>query len=65
MTWGRADFDGDWDVDITDFELLASHFAPDGYPLPSFEQSADAVPEPIAMILFAVGMAGAALLRTT
>ena len=61
LTWGRADFDGDWDVDTTDFDLLARHFAPTGYPLPSFSGSTDAavvdtVPEPVALILFAVGM---------
>ena len=38
----KGDFDGDKDVDITDFNFLAVNFAPDGY-------GASAVPEPSAL----------------
>jgi len=39
--WLEGNFDGDDDIDITDINFLASHFAPEGY-------GASAVPEPSA-----------------
>ena len=32
--WARADFDGDGDVDIADFNQLVRNYAPGGYPAP-------------------------------
>jgi len=40
----RGKFDGDDDIDITDFNSLASNFAPTGYATPT-------VPEPRALVL--------------
>ena len=40
----EGNFDGDNDIDITDFNFLASHFAPGRY-------GASAVPEPSAFLL--------------
>ena len=42
--WHHGNFDGDGDIDITDFNALSSNFAPGGY-------SASAVPEPSAILL--------------
>ena len=40
----EGNFDGDNDIDITDFNFLASNFAPDGY-------GTSVVPEPSALVL--------------
>ena len=47
--WWEGNFDGDDDVDITDFNFLASNFAPDGY-------GTSAIPEPSAMLLALLGL---------
>ena len=46
----EGNFDGDPDVDITDFNFLASNFAPDGY------GASNAIPEPSSFILFVFGI---------
>ena len=46
----QGDVDGDKDVDITDFNFLASNFAPDGY------GASNAIPEPSSFILCVFGI---------
>ena len=48
-SWLEGNFDGDNDIDITDFNFLASNFAPDGY-------GASAVPEPSSLLLALLGL---------
>ena len=53
--WTSADFDLDNDVDVTDFNALADNFVPGGY-----GGIAGQVPEPTALILLGLGIAGLA-----
>lgn len=46
--WSGANFDGDHDVDLTDYNALVAHFNPIGY--------AAAVPEPTGWCLFVAGL---------
>jgi len=48
--WNFGNFDGDDDIDITDFNFLASNFAPDGY------GASNVVPEPSSFILCVFGI---------
>ena len=43
--WDHGNSDGDSDVDLADYNVLASNFAPAGY-------GAAAVPEPSSLVLF-------------
>ena len=47
--WHEGNFDGDDDIDITDFNFLASNFAPGSY-------GASAVPEPSSLLLTLLGL---------
>ena len=49
-SWLEGNFDGDNDIDITDFNFLASNFAPDGY------GASNAIPEPSSFILCVFGI---------
>ena len=46
----EGNFDGDPDIDITDFNFLASNFASDGY------GASNVVPEPSSFILCVFGI---------
>jgi len=48
--WHLGNFDGDGDIDITDFNFLASNFAPSGY------GATNVVPEPSTMALVLFGL---------
>ena len=47
LLWNEGNFDGD--TDITDFNLLAANFSPDGY-------STSAIPEPSSVVLLLLGL---------
>ena len=47
--WDEGNFDGDGDTDITDFNLLAAIFSPDGY-------ATSAIPEPSTMLLASLAL---------
>ena len=47
--WDEGNFNGDRDVDITDFNYLADNFAPDGY-------ATSAIPEPSTMLLASLAL---------
>ena len=49
LLWNEGNFDGDGDIDITDFNLLASNFSPDGY-------ATSAIPEPSTMLLTSLAL---------
>ena len=47
--WNEGNFDGDGDTDITDFNFLASNFAPSGY-------ATSTIPEPSTMLLTSLAL---------
>ena len=47
--WNEANFDGDDDIDITDFNFVAANFSDTGY-------GTSAVPEPSAALLATLGI---------
>ena len=44
--------DGDIDIDITDFNILATNFNPTGY------DTTSTIPEPSTLVLFTLGILG-------
>ena len=48
--WTDGDFDSDGDIDLSDYNALASGFAPGGY------GSTSAVPEPMSIVLAILGL---------
>jgi hypothetical protein len=53
--WGQGNFDGDGNIDLSDYNSLASNFSAVGY-------GTEAVPEPTALCLL---VAGTLLLATS
>ena len=49
-SWLEGNFDADGDIDITDFNFLASNFASDGY------GASNAIPEPSSFIMCLFGI---------
>ena len=60
LLWLEGNFDGDEDIDITDFNFLANHFAPEG-------DGASAVPESSVFLasLAVILLASFSVLRRT